>query len=77
MHNASFGGKVSEREFGTNYFAILAAMKDSINVNLAIVAKEMGLSQDQIRQLVATATTSVDSVGQGGFKSLSKSFQKG
>lgn len=67
---------MSEREFGSNYFAILAAMKDSISVNLAIVAKEMGLSQEQVRQLVATANQSVESVGSGGFKSLTKTFRK-
>jgi hypothetical protein len=66
---------MSERKFGSTYFEVLNAIKDSIDLNIAVQGRQLGLDDEQIRSLISVAKDSVDNVGGSALKTLYKSAE--
>lgn len=66
---------MSERKFGSTYFEVLSAIKDSLDNELSSSGIRMGLSEEQVKRLIIVAKDSVDNVGGSALKVLYKSAE--
>jgi len=66
---------MSERKFGTTYFEVLNAIKDSIDNEISFKGKQLDLPDEQIRLLVTVASNVVDNIGGSAFRTLYKSAE--
>jgi hypothetical protein len=66
---------MSERKFGSAYFEVLSAIKDSIDGVISSNGRRLNLSDEQIRQLISAAKDAVDNTGGSALRALYKSAE--
>lgn len=66
---------MNERKFGSTYFEVLNAIKDSIDNELSSNGKKLGLTDEQIRQLITVTKDAVNNVGGSALRTLYKSAE--
>lgn len=66
---------MNERKFGSTYFEALNAIKDAIDIEISSNGKKLGLSDEQIRQLIIVTKDAVNNVGGSALRTLYKSAE--